>query len=188
MDQKQQLQPNRISKRPKVAFTHEEDQTIIHYVNLLGTKKWISIAKFVNGRTAKQCRDRYVNYLKPGLTNIEWTKKEDDVLIELFNKFGPKWAVINKNFKNRNQTSIKNRIFFLQKHSKKTEKIFTKDIDENKNDLLENKNDDDRSLDDSNSKSSDQNPLENLLFNNEDLDEFSDDFFFSNNEIDIDFF
>ena len=104
------------NKRTKIAFTAKEDQLINHYVNLIGTKKWTFIAKHVEGRTAKQCRDRYMNYLKPGLSNIEWTQEEDDYLLDLYTKYGPKWSTINKYFQNRNQTSLKNRFRFLQRY------------------------------------------------------------------------
>ena len=58
-------------KRPRVSFTQKEDQKISFFVNIIGTNKWSMIAKFVKNSTAKQCRDRYMNYLKPGLCNID---------------------------------------------------------------------------------------------------------------------
>ena len=121
------------NKRRKVAFTKKEDQLINHFVNLLGTKKWPLIAKFVRGRTAKQCRDRYMNYLKPGLSNIEWTQKEDDLLLELYLKHGPKWSTICRYFKNRNQVSLKNRFIFLQKQNASNEKKIMNESQENIN-------------------------------------------------------
>lgn len=102
-------------KRPRVSFTQKEDEIISFFVNIIGTNKWSIISKYVKNRTAKQCRDRYMNYLKPGLSNIEWTPDEDELLLELYSKYGPKWSTINKNFNNRNQVSLKNRFIFLQK-------------------------------------------------------------------------
>lgn len=116
-------QQNLSNKRTKKAFTEKEDQLINFFVNLIGTKKWSSIAKYVNGRTAKQCRDRYMNYLKPGLTNIEWKQEEDDLLLDLYSRYGSKWSIINKYFNNRNQVSLKNRLIFLQRHIGYAEKI-----------------------------------------------------------------
>lgn len=115
MDDAQQDLFTCINKRPKRAFTPVEDQQIIFFVNLLGTKKWPLISKYINGRTAKQCRDRYMNYLKPGLSNKEWTKNEDDLLLDLYRKFGSKWSIISNFFNNRNQISLKNRTIFLHK-------------------------------------------------------------------------
>ena len=106
---------SKVSKREKKTFSREEDNLINFVVTAFGNRNWEMIATFVKGRTAKQCRDRYMNYLKPGLTNIEWTQSEDDLIIELYMKYGPKWAIISKYFANRNQISIKNRFKFLQK-------------------------------------------------------------------------
>lgn len=103
------------NKRHKKVFTKEEDETIILAVNTYGSRDWNMISTYVKGRTAKQCRDRYMNYLKPGLNNIEWAEKEDTLLINLYFRFGPKWAIISSFFFNRNQISVKNRFRFLQK-------------------------------------------------------------------------
>lgn len=104
------------SKRTKKAFTAKEDQIIQHFVNIIGSHKWEFIAKFVPGRSAKQCRDRYMNNLKPGLMKIEWDHSEDEQLIDLYEKYGPKWSLFCNYLKNRNQTCIKSRYLFLQKN------------------------------------------------------------------------
>lgn len=105
-----------LSRKSRMQFSKDEDKKIIFAVSYIGTRQWPMIAKFLKGRTAKQCRDRYMNYLKPGLSSFEWTQDEDNHLIELYSKFGPKWGSINKYFKNRNQLSLKNRFQFLQKN------------------------------------------------------------------------
>lgn len=56
-----------------------------------------------------------MNYLKPGLSNMEWTKSEDDLLLNLYRKFGSKWSIKSNYFNNRNQISLKNRTIFLHK-------------------------------------------------------------------------
>ncbi|KAK8842515.1 hypothetical protein M9Y10_026107 [Tritrichomonas musculus] len=104
------------NKRVRKHFTEKEDQTIKHFVQIIGSKKWSFIANFVPGRTAKQCRDRYMNNLKPELVKVEWSKRDDDLLIDLYSKHGPKWSLFCKYFNNRNQVSIKNRLIFLQKN------------------------------------------------------------------------
>lgn len=170
-------------KRPKVPFTKKEDQLINYFVNLIGTKKWASIAKFINGRTAKQCRDRYVNYLKPGITNIEWTKKEDDLLIELYNKHGPKWSIINKCFKNRNQISLKNRHIFLLKHTNEINhdgNIINNTNNKTKKNLFVlpkiSKDEEENDFFDISNNSIDFNADE-FIFNSEDIDDFTFPFF-----------
>lgn len=51
----------------RVLFRKEEDERIKKLVGIFGTSHWNIIAQFMEGRTAKQCRDRYTNYLKPGV-------------------------------------------------------------------------------------------------------------------------
>ncbi|KAK8887969.1 hypothetical protein M9Y10_039028 [Tritrichomonas musculus] len=108
---------NNNSKRIKIPFSAQEDKIINNLVNMIGNKQWSFIAKFVAGRTAKQCRDRYTNYLKPGLSNIEWTEEEDKLLLKLYQEVGPKWSTMHEYFKNRNQISLKNRFLYLQKNN-----------------------------------------------------------------------
>lgn len=44
-------------KRKK--FSPEEDEQLKKLVEKMGSKKWGNIAKFMPGRTGRQCRDRY---------------------------------------------------------------------------------------------------------------------------------
>ena len=71
------------SKRVRIPFSKEEDETIVRLTKTYG-KQWRLISNFVKGRTPKQCRDRYTNYLIPGFFNGEWSKDEDDLLIKLY--------------------------------------------------------------------------------------------------------
>ncbi len=55
---------------------------------------WDEIATFVPGRTGKQCRERYVHHLAPGLRTVEWTAEEEGVLLAAQTELGNKWASI----------------------------------------------------------------------------------------------
>lgn len=100
-------------KKSRIPFTKQEDEKLKYLVRNFGTKNWKAIAFFMNKRTAKQCRDRYSNYLFPGYFQGEWTKKEDDLLMKLYNEFGSKWSVLQTYFPNRSSNSIKNRWFYF---------------------------------------------------------------------------
>ncbi|KAK8887973.1 hypothetical protein M9Y10_039032 [Tritrichomonas musculus] len=115
MSQRKRSKINSAAKKQRMPFTAEEDQNIIFCVSYIGTKNWPLVSTFVKGRTPKQCRDRYMNYLKPEFSYVEWTQEEDNYLLELYEKIGPKWGVINRHLKNRNQISLKNRFMFLKK-------------------------------------------------------------------------
>lgn len=104
-----------ISKKhiSKNFFTKEEDEKIKKLVKHFGTACWPIVASFLDGRTPKQCRDRYFHYLIPGIFQGEWSKKEDELLIEKYNELGSKWSQIQSFFPNRNAISIKNRWNFI---------------------------------------------------------------------------
>ena len=42
------------------------------------------------GRTAKQCRDRWKNYLRGGIKKGEWTNDEAELIKDMYTTFGPK--------------------------------------------------------------------------------------------------
>lgn len=100
-------------KSIRTHFTKNEDDKIIELVKKFGTKKWTIVAAFMKGRTAKQCRDRYSNYLIPGIFNGEWSREEDELLVKLFKENGSKWSVIHKYFPKRSANSIKNRWYYF---------------------------------------------------------------------------
>ncbi|KAK8867250.1 hypothetical protein M9Y10_010227 [Tritrichomonas musculus] len=107
-------------KNSRFHFTKEEDDKIKELVNQFGTKSWTVIAAFMNGRNPKQIRDRYSNYLMPGIFHGEWSKEEDDLLIKKFKEYGSKWSIIQNFFPNRSSNSIKNRWhYFLHKKYEK---------------------------------------------------------------------
>lgn len=59
------------------------------------------VAKLMGGRTYKQCRERYTNYLKEGLNVGPWSKEEDQLLLTLHAKIGNKWAEIARHLKGK---------------------------------------------------------------------------------------
>jgi len=85
-----------------------EDAQLIELVNLYG-ERWSKIATFIEGRTGKQIRDRYINSLKPGIRQEAWTKEEDELLIKLYLKIGNKWSRIAHCLRGRTENQVKNR-------------------------------------------------------------------------------
>lgn len=69
---------------------------------------WQLVAAQLPGRTAKQCRERYINHLRPGLDRSPLTKSEWRVLQTCRAKFGNKWSLIAEHFENRTPNHIKN--------------------------------------------------------------------------------
>lgn len=115
--------------KPRSHFSKEEDEKIKELVKTFGKKNWSVIALFMKGRSAKQCRDRYCNYLIPGYFNGEWSKEEDELLLKLYNENGSKWSLIQSYFPKRSSNSIKNRWFYFLRKKDEKKSMNQKSID-----------------------------------------------------------
>lgn len=60
----------------------QEDNQLRRLVDEHGHRKWSFIASKMNGRRGKQCRDRWLNHLKPDIRRGEWTQEEERILVE----------------------------------------------------------------------------------------------------------
>lgn len=90
-------------------FTPEEDEKLSRIIAQYGPKKWDKVASFMPGRTGRQCRDRFHNYLNPSLTNGPWTREEDRILEQKVLEYGQHWNKIVQFFKGRSDNNVKNR-------------------------------------------------------------------------------
>jgi hypothetical protein len=86
-----------------------------------GQCHWQTIASSMPGRTARQCRDRFTNYLVPNLSQAAWSPEEDRVLLERFRELGPHWSRIAPFLPGRSSNAIKNRwyTYLRRKNSKR---------------------------------------------------------------------
>lgn len=108
-------------KKPsiKVKYTPAEDERLISIIEQIGTKDWLKVAKLMKTRNARQCRERWNNYLNPALINDPWTPEEDALLEEKFKEYGAGWNTIAKFFKGRSDNSLRNRHMKLMRAQKK---------------------------------------------------------------------
>lgn len=74
-------------------------------------EKWTKIAACIGGRTGKQVRDRYLNYLKPSIKQKRWTPQEDELLESLYKEHGNKWSTIASCLGDRTENQVKNRFY-----------------------------------------------------------------------------
>jgi hypothetical protein len=104
------------SKTPKMRWTSEEDRLLVESVELHGTADWSLVARDLAHRNGKQCRERWMNQLNPGLKLEVWTAEEDRTLIGLALVHGHQWALIAHFLNGRSVTSTKNRFSYLSRH------------------------------------------------------------------------
>lgn len=90
-------------------FTPEEDKRLTKLISLNGSRRWDQIALLMPGRTGRQCRDRFHNYLRPTLKNGPWTQEEDLLLQQKVSEIGRHWNKISRFFNGRSANNIKNR-------------------------------------------------------------------------------
>jgi hypothetical protein len=97
---------HRPMRRP---FTPVEDALLSQIMTEQPFTTWLRVANQMPGRTARQCRDRWANYISPHNRNAPWTPEEDSLLLMKFFELGPHWASIAKHFDGRSENNVKNR-------------------------------------------------------------------------------
>ncbi|KAK1172750.1 hypothetical protein AOXY_G5408 [Acipenser oxyrinchus oxyrinchus] len=86
----------------KVKWSREEDEKLKRLVDQHGPEAWDLISNYLPKRTDAQCQHRWQKVLNPELVKGPWTKEEDQRVIELVYKYGPKrWSVIAKHLHGR---------------------------------------------------------------------------------------
>eukprot|EP01038_Epipyxis_sp_PR26KG_P008280 gene8280-11209_t len=85
----------KLEKIEKAKWTNEEDQILRKAVENQNGKNWKLISKYLTGKTEVQCLHRWTKVLNPSLMKGPWTEQEDQKVVELVTKHGPKkWSLI----------------------------------------------------------------------------------------------
>jgi hypothetical protein len=96
-----------VVRRP---FTAHEDATLMRLlINSEVEVDWEAVAKRMDGRSARQCRERWLNYLSPTIRTDPLTDFEDRILVAKINEMGHSWANIGHFFNGRSENDVKNR-------------------------------------------------------------------------------
>jgi len=136
----------------KGPWTTEEDKQLLNWIKINGPCKWSKCSNIIQGRSGKQCRERWFNTLNPNVKKGNWSPEEEYNIFLLYEKFGSKWSKIASFFEGRTENSIKNRFystlrrihsdshrdFFIDNLSKEESKSLQ--VDSIQNDFIEDKN------------------------------------------------
>ena len=75
-------------------WTVQEDNAIRQLVMKYGTRSWSVIAEHIvqdfniDGRTGKQCRERWHNHLDPHINKEAWTEEEERIMADAHKTLG----------------------------------------------------------------------------------------------------
>jgi hypothetical protein len=90
-------------------WTTDEDEKLRRLVETHG-ERWDFIATHYPDRADAQCLHRWNKTVNPELVKGPWTKEEDEQLVDLVGKHGPKrWTLIAKHLKSRTDKRCRER-------------------------------------------------------------------------------
>ena len=97
-------------------WTDGETDLLKHLVCKHGSKAWTVVAESMQTRNSKQCRRRWKNFIAfPERKDSQWTDREDNVLLEEYDRVGNRWTDIATKLTGRTDNAVKNRWGLLQK-------------------------------------------------------------------------
>jgi len=103
----------------KGSWSDEEDQLLLTLVKEHGARNWTNlIAPYLPGRTGKQCRERFRNFVDPSRKRTAWTPEEERKAAELHAKYGNKWATIARELPGRSDNDVKNHFYASQRRKR----------------------------------------------------------------------
>ncbi|KAJ3694539.1 hypothetical protein LUZ60_010019 [Juncus effusus] len=83
-------------------WTPEDDEILFRAVQQYQGKNWKKISEFFPGRTDVQCLHRWQKVLNPALVKGPWSKEEDEMIVKMVHKYGPKkWSTIAQHLPGR---------------------------------------------------------------------------------------
>jgi myb proto-oncogene protein len=90
-------------------WTAEEDRILVAHIERHGHSNWRALPKQAGLlRCGKSCRLRWINYLRPDIKRGNFTREEEDAIIQLHELLGNRWSLIAARLQGRTDNEIKN--------------------------------------------------------------------------------
>ena len=109
--------PSPLAPRPSRTWTAEEDGIVWRTVladpaDAVPFTRWSELASHLPGRTGKQARDRWTNYLNPAIDRTPFGREDDVALFKGHGEFGKRWVEISESVfhSRRSENQVKNRV------------------------------------------------------------------------------
>ena len=75
-------------------WKNSEDEILKAAVMKYGLNQWSRISSLLVRKSARQCKERWYEWLDPGIKKTKWVKEEDEKLLHLAKIFPCQWRTI----------------------------------------------------------------------------------------------
>jgi hypothetical protein len=102
---------------PRAEWSPWENALLLQAVARFGASDWTRIARTIGqGRTKAQCAQHWFRCLNPSIAKGRWSLQEDEKLLGLVDRFGPKnWVRISREMANRSDVQCRHRYMNIGK-------------------------------------------------------------------------
>ena len=99
--------------RTRGAWSPEEDELLKQAVSMSKPILWDVVAESVPGRTAIQCKERWLYRLDPDVKKTRFERWEDELIIRERERVGNRWTLIANKLPGRTSCAVKNRWYSM---------------------------------------------------------------------------
>ena len=110
--------------KSRTNWSSQEDNILKKLASNSEKYNWSKFSFILKTKSAKQCRERWKNYLDPNIDLSPLNTNEQKLIIKLQKEIGNKWSKMRKFLKNRTENQIKNFFYKFERNQNKKMKNF----------------------------------------------------------------